>query len=367
MFALRIAVCCFLITASCGDAIGGPAALDAGGDPGGATGETEVFMSAEARERLRARMPAEPLQVRVAVKLDQIVSIDQRAESFTAVVTLLVRYADPLLAFGILPGDPPLRMFRFESFKAYAEGKGALWPELAFLNQQGKRHITARTIALSPAGEVYAYTRFTTTFQAPDFDFRWFPFDHQVFHIRILSILPDGIVELVPLSGESGLGDQLGEEEWIIYDPEVRVDMRDDQIGLPSSELVLSFKAYRHLIYYVTRIFLPMLVILLVTWFTFKLKDYVKRIDVGITTLLLFIAFNFTVSSDLPRLGYVTAMDAIMTAAFVITGVVLMVNIYLRRLQVCEQGARAERLDRYATWLYWPAYVFGTSVALMLL
>jgi hypothetical protein len=145
------------------------------------------------------------------------------------------------------------------------------------------------------------------------------------------------------------------------------VDIRDDQIGLPSSELVLSFKAYRQLIYYVTRIFLPMLVILLVTWFTFKLKDYVKRIDVGITTLLLFIAFNFTVSSDLPRLGYVTAMDAIMTAAFVITGVVLMVNIYLRRLQVSEQGARAERLDRYATWLYWPAYVVGTSVALALL
>lgn len=324
-------------------------------------------MSAETRERLRARMPAEPLQVRVAVKLDQIVSIDQRAENFTAVVTLLVRYQDPLLAYDMLSGDPPLRMFRFGSFKAYAEGNGALWPELVFLNQQGKRHITARTIALSPAGEVYAYTRFTTTFQAPDFDFRWFPFDHQVFHIRILSILPDGIVELVPLSGESGLGDQLGEEEWIIYDPEVKVGIRDDQIGLPSSELVLSFKAYRQLIYYVTRIFLPMLVILLVTWFTFKLKDYVKRIDVGITTLLLFIAFNFTVSSDLPRLGYVTAMDAIMTAAFVITGVVLMVNIYLRRLQVSEQGARAERLDHYATWLYWPAYVFGTSVALVLL
>lgn len=110
-----------------------------------------------------------------------------------------------------------------------------------------------------------------------------------------------------------------------------------------------------------------MLIILLVSWFTFLLKDYVKRIDIGITTMLLFIAFNFTVSNDLPRLGYITTMDAMMTGAFVITGLVLMVNVYLRRLQTQGEDGRAARLDRFAIWGYWPAYVIGTAVFLFLI
>ena len=110
-----------------------------------------------------------------------------------------------------------------------------------------------------------------------------------------------------------------------------------------------------------------MLIILVVSWFTFQLKDYVKRIDVGITNLLLFIAFNFTVSSDLPRLGYITAMDAFMTGAFVITGAVLLVNVVLRRMQTSGREEVAARIDRYAIWGYWPAYVAGMSMALLML
>ena len=87
--------------------------------------------------------------------------------------------------------------------------------------------------------------------------------------------------------------------------------------------------------------------------------------DVGSTTLLLFIAFTFAVSRDLPRLGYVTAMDAFLTGTFIITGVVLLVNVMFRRLQTSGREQLVERIDRYAILGYWPAYILGMSVTFL--
>jgi len=345
--------------------------LGSAGITGNAAEEAPVPDATQLAEAMLKEEPLPPadgsIPVKIGVKLDQIVSIDQRAENFSAVVAILVRYRDPALAYEPTPGEPGFRMYRLESMYKLIEESRTQWPELILLNQQGRRDLVSRAVALTPGGTLIALTRFTATFQAPDFDFRRFPFDHQQFFIRAALALPEAQFHLVPLAGASGIGQQLGEEEWVIHEDKVFTQTTTQITGLPSSEFVLAFKAHRHLLYYVMRIFLPMLVILTVTWFTFLLKDYVKRIDIGITTLLLFIAFNFAVSSDLPRLGYVTLMDALMTVAFVITGVVLMVNVSLRRLQNQGHEARAARLDQFAIWGYWPAYGLGSALALLLI
>lgn len=309
----------------------------------------------------------EPIPIAIGVKLHQLTSINQKAENFTAVVRLTMRYKQPELSFRPDSGEPPFRMYEVPAFLKLVQSKGLYWPEYIVVNQQGRRDVTTDLVTLEPDGEVLYASQSTMTFQAPDFDFRRFPFDHQVFHIRIRTVLPEDIYVYQPMERASGLGDQLGEEEWIVYDQSTEVISHKNDFGYIQSEFVFSFQAHRHLIYYLVRIFVPMLIILVVSWFTFQLKDYVKRIDVGITNLLLFIAFNFTVSSDLPRLGYITAMDAFMTGAFVITGAVLLVNVVLRRLQTSGREETAARFDRYAIWAYWPAYVAGMSVALLVL
>ena len=101
-----------------------------------------------------------------------------------------------------------------DAFAQYVQQHGALWPEFVVFNQQGNRWAQKRLVVLRPDGSAQYYERFSTTLQAPDFDFRRFPFDTQRFFIRVELIAPEWKFRFVELPGYSGLGRQLGEEEW---------------------------------------------------------------------------------------------------------------------------------------------------------
>lgn len=303
--------------------------------------------------------------VEIALELHQIVKINQQEENFTAVVTLHLRYTDPALVYEKKSGDPPFRLYRLDGFLKYVQDKGAHWPDMILDNQQGRRDASTQLITLAPDGGARYFERFTATFQAPNFNFRRFPFDEQEFHIVVTSALPTDFYVIEEMPGLSGVDEDLGEEEWVVFDIFTRIATVAGRDNLERSRFSLVFKAYRHLTYYIVRIFIPVFIILLVSWFTFLLRDYVKRVDMGITTLLLFIAFSFAISSDLPRLGYVTAMDAFMTGTFMITGAVLLGNVVFRRLQTSGHEKLVARLDRYAIIGYWPAYILGMSVAVL--
>ena len=113
----------------------------------------------------------------------------------------------------------------------------------------------------------------------------------------------------------------------------------------------------RHIKYYMFRIFLPLLLIIIVSWGTFFMKDYSNRIMVSVSNLLIFVAFNFSIGSDLPRLGYMTFMDGILFAAFLITAITVLINVFFRRLEILGHDDLAQKIDGYATNWYPVVYL----------
>lgn len=297
------------------------------------------------------------IPVDVGIRLQEITDIDQAAENFSVVATLNMDWYDPRLAFNPEECECLRKVFTQRNFGSFAEEMGDNWPDFTFFNQQGNRWIQNQTAVILPDGSTTYLERFTTTFQAPDFDFEQFPFDSQQFSIVIDGLWSEDLYVFQDDPEFTAVGTQLGEEEWYITDVVVNISSVESNTQLLTPRYTFRFQASRNLSFYMLRIFVPILVVIVVSWITFFLRDYDKRVDVATGNLLLFIAFNFTISDDLPRLGYLTFMDVVLISTFLITALVVVFTVFLKRLENAERDALAKRLDLPMIWLYPLLYV----------
>ncbi len=308
--------------------------------------------------------PSEPHEVRVGVQVRQIKFVNQKAENFGVVGILRLEWLDPELAFDAEQFGRDFRIYEREDFKALANENSLFYPGFVIQNQQEHRFSQQAAFIISSDGRATYLEQFSTVLQAPDFNFVAFPFDTQKFFVHVVSTYPTSFVKYVPLPSFSELGQKLGEEEWSFIDSWTEVTTHEGISGLPSSRFSFGFTAHRQLDYYVLRIFTPLVIFAIVSWATFFLEEYRKRIDIAGANLLIFVAFNFAISGDLPRLGYMTFLDFILVAMFVITGLIIVFNVGLRRLRIKDRDDLARKIDAYAVkWVYPVAYLVVISWA----
>ncbi|MCG7521112.1 hypothetical protein [Ruegeria sp. Ofav3-42] len=297
--------------------------------------------------------PENPLDVGIGIKIDQITSVDQKAENYGAVVVLRVEWTDPALAFDPQEVGRDIRVFNPPALADHAAEIGTVVPAFVIHNQQSNRWIHESAASLRYDGRVLYVEKSSLTLQAPHFDFRKYPFDTQEFYFEVVSIFPSQYVSYYPLEEFSGLGDLLGEEEWILENARIETSQVTGLSGQNSDQVALVFEGHRHLTYYVIRVFLPMLVLITVGWALFFLDEYRRRIEIAGGNLLVFVAFNWAISADLPKLGYLTFLDFVLQCMFLMTGALIVFNVALRRLKISGRETGARKLDNYAIkWIY---------------
>jgi hypothetical protein len=150
-----------------------------------------------------------------------------------------------------------------------------------------------------------------------------------------------------------------------LTDFETTVSSEKRSNGAITSRLTFGFEAQRLVSYYVFRVLVPILLIIMVSWITFFLKDYGRRIEVATGNLLLFIAFSWSLAENYPRLGYLTFLDAVMAIMFVINALVVVYNVWLKRMEMRGQEALAERIDTFLDWAYPLAYIASFGLVIL--
>lgn len=290
----------------------------------------------------------EPTEVKVGFQLDHITGVNQIAGSFDVVGSIWMQWTDPELAFS--PDSCNCSLKTYRSVDQFVSAEGTIWPEFTIANQLGERNTQNQLIIVQPEGVATYFEHFWTTIQEPNFDFRRYPLDNQEFHIQIDSLYPEELYTYTNWDGKNILGNDLGVNDWVIRSYNTLIN--NSRVGDVNSQFTFQFQGQRQLIYYALRIFIPIFIIIFISWSTFFLKDYVKRSDIAGANLLLFIAFNFAIASDLPRLGYATLLDWVMLFTFVFTSLIFAYNLYLRLLETRENLALAERIDKIMIWLY---------------
>ncbi len=145
--------------------------------------------------------------------------------------------------------------------------------------------------------------------------------------------------------------------------------MENEPQKLPMHDLVSCFYPSAlswHRIYYIFRLFVPILLIISVSYITFFLKDYSRRIEIATGNLLLFIAFSFSLGENYPRMGYLTFLDAIMAITFIINTLVVALNVYFKWLEQKGERDKADRLEAPFNFIYPITYLVSFGLVMLL-
>jgi len=179
-------------------------------------------------------------------------------------------------------------------------------------------------------------------------------------------IYPREFAVLSELENYSEISPEHGEDEFVLTGYDTQITSQVSSTGQETDRFSFHFRAPRHLDYYILQVFTPILLIMTVSYVTFFLKDYTRRIEVATGNLLLFIAFSFSLADNYPRLGYITFLDAIMVVTFIVNAMVVIYNVYLKWLEINEREELAERIDNYLDWLYPIGYIALMGVVVII-
>ncbi len=118
---------------------------------------------------------------------------------------------------------------------------------------------------------------------------------------------------------------------------------------------------------YLWKIFLPLLMLTLIPVVVFYIdcKEFDWMLKVPMTMLLSMVAFEFTIARDLPRIGYVTFLDAVFLASFAFCFFCILEITLVFLLQKAGKRPLAEKLHASGRWGY-PLTYFALILALAL-
>ena len=343
------------------DAVGYTLAVQAGSLPGGTVteGDYRVLVGVNAPDVLTGqaqpqgnRVLEAPIEVKTGLRILRISAVDSQNENFSVLGSMRMDWTDPALAFSPDTCNCTVKLYTDKEFDRFLADVGSRWPAFNFFNQLGNRWVASRAAAIWPDGRVRYAESFNTTFQA-DFDFRQYPFDTQTFPIYLDLVYPTTSYTMADLPGYSEIDPAHGEDEFIISEFTAAASTEAPSAAdSPVSRMTFSFSAPRHLNYYVLQVFLPIILIILISWFTFFLRDYTRRIEAAGANILLFIAFSWSLADNYPRLGYLTFLDAVMTVTFAVNVLVLLYNVVMKRLENQGKDERVQHIDSILDWAY---------------
>jgi len=133
--------------------------------------------------------------------------------------------------------------------------------------------------------------------------------------------------------------------------------------GYSTNRITFLHKFERNSTYYLFKVILPIIIILIVSWGVFWIKpaELESRLTVSIVCLLSLIAYTFIIDQDVPKLSYLTFMDYIVLTSYFFSVVPTIQTIYIHNLVNKASNAKlikdVDVFDRYCR-IYVPlAYV----------
>jgi Neurotransmitter-gated ion-channel ligand binding domain/Neurotransmitter-gated ion-channel transmembrane region len=287
-----------------------------------------------------------PTQVSVQIWVVDIHSIDSAQQSFTADIAVVLRWKDPRLAHtGGGVAHYPLDQ---------------IWnPRVAIVNETNSvSHRFPDSVEVDPDGTVTYRQRYVGSF-TQSLRLESFPFDKQTFRVHLVAIrYTPNEVKFVPdqkwvdagLKQAGGISPSTTLPDWTIEKWDIKALVYSLTPSVEYSGYVFEFTASRNVQYYILKVILPLILIVIMSWSVFWIDpiNASSQISVSVTSMLTLIAYRFAVDSQLPRLPYMTRLDA-----FILTSTLLVfVSLIEVLVTTSLNNKQAKKIDRYSRVIF---------------
>lgn len=296
-----------------------------------------------------------PLKIKTGIFLVDITHIDIPSvptPHFTAEYILSLKWNDERWKHQSAEAMP---YQQYHDYEVDTQLQKMWWPEIAIPNQDGPRITENKVLKIGENGEVHYLEKFKINIKMSN-NLRKFPFDEQEFKLYIeLYDWDTSVVQLIRDLDASGLSGEISNEGWMLDKAEVINSSTIDQITGSTHSLVKHVViAERIPDFYLFKIITPLLMILCFTWSTFWMvgENASLRLQRLVIAMLAMIAFHQIIVSNLPRIGSITFIDALVYLCFISVGFTVLHLILFHNLERINQRERGMKMDRRARYLY---------------
>jgi hypothetical protein len=297
-----------------------------------------------------------PVDVSVGLYVTNFVAIDETRETFEIGGYLTAKWMDPRLAS---PADQADALTAPRTFRL-----DQLWtPSIASANSISHK-MTQYYLAADRNGLV-SYVEHFDADLSNNFVLTKFPFDTQDLQFQIhpfISAASEIRFAPEPLPS-TGISPEQHTElaAWQIKDVHyTREEITGDPDVPATNGATFHIVVKRRSGFYIWKIFVPLLMLtmipMVVFWIDVSQFDWILKIPM--TMLLSMVAFGFTIARDLPRIGYLTYLDAVFLASFTFCFLCIFEIAVVFLLQQRGRRPLAVRLHTAGKWAYPLAY-FG--------
>jgi hypothetical protein len=242
---------------------------------------------------------------------------------------------------------------------------GQIWvPQLEIINAATPRTHYDTSIRVTPDGTV-SYVERENVGVSSKFALRRFPFDRQSLVIIIHPFLVDGPRIRFKLGDYSAWTASEFESysslaQWRLTAVQPQVGVAPTYGGRTMPEARFEVDVQRRSSFYVWKVFLPLLLMVFLSWAVFWIEasDLSNQVQVAVTTILTVIAFAFAISATMPRLPYLTYIDAFFLECYIY---VFLAVVELMTVHVTHRSeARRDiglTIRKYSRWLIPASFV----------
>lgn len=314
-------------------------------------------------EAVRPGAESGPTRLSVGVWLADISRIDSASQTFSANLFFALSWRDPSLAHG----QPSVKKYDLKD----------IWhPNWFVVNAVAKLESSLPEIAeVAGDGTVYYRQRFIGSF-TQSLDLREFPFDHATFRIHFVTVgnrpaeiqfVPNEKLVAAGVPNAAGVAQELTLQDWRVTGSATRVSPYQVAPGYEIAGYDFEFQAKRLRQHYIVKVIIPLLLIVMMSWLVFWIDQSMgsSQISVAVTSMLTLIAYRFSVGSEVPKLPYLTDLDAFILVSSLLVFLALIEVVVTTILWFNERKDFAKAIDRYCRLLF--PIVFVVSIAAILL